>query len=200
MSSRWSCTRAREDIPRPLPPAAPGNRPSRVSPCPPSASAKRSSTSYASGRSPTRPRPTPSVPTSAARPATWPTPPPPTAPTSRSPAGRGTSLLRTKHAAAAPMTGEPDPARAAAALVDAGARLGVVTLGAEGAVLRGEHEADVPGVPARVRSTVGAGDALMGLLLARAARSGFAPAAVADALPDAVAEAARATERWGAVA
>jgi len=55
-------------------------------------------------------------------------------------------------------------------------------------------------VGARVRSTVGAGDALMGLLLARAAAAGYSPGAVRDALPDAVAEAARATERWGAVA
>ena len=132
------------------------------------------------------------------RPARWPTPA--DAAAAAVDVVPGTFLLRTNHTEAAAMTGEPDPARAAAALVDAGARLVVVTLGAEGAVLRGEHEAHVPGVPARVRSTVGAGDALMGLLLARAARSGFAPAAVADALPDAVAEAARATERWGAVA
>ena len=75
----------------------------------------------------------------------------------------------------------------------------VVTLGAGGAILRGEAEADVPGVGAQVRSTVGAGDALMGLLLARAAAGGYSPSAVRDALPDAVAEAARATERWGAV-
>jgi fructokinase len=96
------------------------------------------------------------------------------------------------------MTGEADPASAADALVEAGARLAVVTLGAGGALLRGERAADVAGVPARVLSAVGAGDALMGVLLARLALDRFDPAAAAAALPDAVAAGARATERWGA--
>jgi fructokinase len=97
------------------------------------------------------------------------------------------------------MTGERDPEWAARALVKAGARLVVITLGPDGAILRGELRADVPGVPARVLSTIGAGDALTGLLLARLAATGFYPAAVAAALPDAVAESARACERWGAL-
>ena len=55
------------------------------------------------------------------------------------------------------MTGEADPdPRAAAALVQAGARTAVITLGREGAILRGG--ADVPGVRADVISTIGAGD------------------------------------------
>jgi fructokinase len=46
-------------------------------------------------------------------------------------------------------------------LVAAGARLVVLTLGAAGAILRGELRADVPGVRvARLVSTVGAGDAV----------------------------------------
>jgi len=98
------------------------------------------------------------------------------------------------------MTGEADPERAAAALVTAGARLVVVTLGPEGAMLRGELTADVPGVRAQVRSTVGAGDVLTGVLLAALWLAGFDPPALAEALPEAVAEGARATERWGAVA
>ena len=48
-------------------------------------------------------------------------------------------------------------------------------------------------------STVGAGDALMGVLLGRLSLAGFSPSAVAAALPEAVEVAARATERWGAV-
>ena len=111
----------------------------------------------------------------------------------------GAFLVRTNRVEAEAMTREPDPERAAAALVSRGARLVVVTLGADGALLRGELEADVPGVRARVRSTVGAGDALMGVLLARLSLAGFRASALAPALPAAVAAAARATERWGAV-
>jgi fructokinase len=111
----------------------------------------------------------------------------------------GAFLVRTNRAEAEAMTREPDPERAAAAIVAGGARLVVVTLGADGALLRGELQADVPGVPARVRSTVGAGDALMGVLLARLSLAGFHAPALAPALPEAVAAAARATERWGAV-
>jgi fructokinase len=46
---------------------------------------------------------------------------------------------------------------------------------------------------------MGAGDALTGVLLGRLAQTGFYPAAVAAALPDAVAAGARATERWSAL-
>ena len=84
-------------------------------------------------------------------------------------------------------------------LVDAGARTVVITLGPDGAILRGEAEADVPGVPARVVSTIGAGDVLTGTLLAALAAGGFTPAAVAEALPSAVEAGARACERWGAL-
>ena len=111
----------------------------------------------------------------------------------------GALLVRANAAEAALMTGEDDPERAALALVKAGARLVVITLGARGAILRGELRADVPGVPARVLSTIGAGDALTGLLLGRLALTGFYPPAVAAALPDAVEASARACERWGAL-
>jgi fructokinase len=72
-------------------------------------------------------------------------------------------------------------------------------LGREGAILRGELRADVPGVPANVISTMGAGDVLTGILLARLAVSGFYPSAVAAALPEAVEASARACERWGSL-
>jgi sugar/nucleoside kinase (ribokinase family) len=111
----------------------------------------------------------------------------------------GALLVRANEAEAALMTGEEDAERAALALVKAGARLVVITLGAGGAILRGELRADAPGIPARVASTIGAGDALMGLLLARLAGTGFYPPAVAAALRDAVEAGARACERWGAL-
>ena len=112
---------------------------------------------------------------------------------------RDALLVRATAAEAELMTGESDPEMAARALLKGGARMVVLTLGARGALLRGELRLDVPGVPARVRSTIGAGDTLTGVLLARLALSGWYPAAAAAALPDAVAAAARATERWSAV-
>lgn len=111
----------------------------------------------------------------------------------------GALLVRCNRAEARALTGEADPGTAADALVAAGARAVVVTLGPEGALLRGAAHADVAGRPARVVSTVGAGDALMGVLLARLALADFDPSAVAAALPEAIEASARATERWGAV-
>ena len=111
----------------------------------------------------------------------------------------GALLVRANAAEAALMTGEDEPERAAHGLVKAGARLVVITLGSAGAMLRGELRADVPGVRARVLSTIGAGDALTALLLARLALSDFYPAAVAASLRDAVVQSARACERWGAL-
>ena len=111
----------------------------------------------------------------------------------------GTLLVRANAREAAVMTGEDDPERSALALLKAGAQMVVITLGPEGAILRGELRVDVPGRPAAVRSTIGAGDVLTGVLLARLATSGFYPAAVAAALPEAVAQSALACERWGAL-
>ena len=48
--------------------------------------------------------------------------------------------------------------------------------------------------------TTGAGDAVSGVLLARLTAGGYDPAVLADALPEAVAAAARVTERFGAIA
>jgi sugar/nucleoside kinase (ribokinase family) len=108
-------------------------------------------------------------------------------------------LVRANEAEAALMTGERDPERAATALLEAGARMVVITLGPEGAILRGEFRLDVPGVPAQVISTLGAGDVLTGTLLGRLATSDFYPPAVAAGLRDAVVASARACERWGAL-
>ena len=112
---------------------------------------------------------------------------------------RGALLVRANRAEAALMTGEEDPERAALALVKAGARLVVLTLGPDGAILRGAMRASVPGVTTTIRNTAGAGDALTGTLLARLALSGFYPSSAAAALPEAVAAAAAACQRWGAL-
>jgi sugar/nucleoside kinase (ribokinase family) len=111
----------------------------------------------------------------------------------------GALLVRCNLREAALMTGEEDAERAAQALLKAGARLVVITLGSQGAMLRGELRADVPGVRARVISTIGAGDVVTGVLLARLALSDFYPPAVAASLRDAVVASARACERWGAL-
>jgi len=111
----------------------------------------------------------------------------------------GALLVRCNEHEAMVMTGEEDPERAALALTKAGARMAVVTLGARGAILRGELRADARGLPVEVLSTIGAGDVLSGFLLARLALAGFYPPAVAAALPEAVAAAASACQRWGAL-
>lgn len=111
----------------------------------------------------------------------------------------GALLVRVNRGEAAVLTGEEDPERAAMALVKAGARLVVLSLGAEGAMLRGELRLDVDGVPVSMVSSMGAGDVLTGVLLAKLALSDFYPPVVAAALAHAVAEAARACERWGAL-
>jgi fructokinase len=97
------------------------------------------------------------------------------------------------------LTGETDPARAAEDICALGCRLALVTLGADGALLRGEASADVPGVSAHVVDTTGAGDVLLGIVLAALVRSGYEPAAAAAALPHAVEAAARTTETFGAI-
>ena len=110
----------------------------------------------------------------------------------------GAFLVKCNRAEAAMLSGEDDPERAAAGLLAAGVRHVIVTLGARGAILRGELRHAVPGVPARVVNTAGAGDAFLGALLARLGQSDYYPATLAAALGEAAAEAARATERWGA--
>jgi fructokinase len=111
----------------------------------------------------------------------------------------GAFLVKCNRAEAELLTGEADPDRAAAGLVAAGARHVVITLGAAGAILRGEIRASTPGVPADVIDATGAGDAFFGVLIARLAGSEFYGASLAAALPEAAREAARATERWGAL-
>lgn len=113
----------------------------------------------------------------------------------------GAFLVKANRDEARRITGESDPARAAEALLAAGATLAVITLGAEGALLRGPGlRRAVPGRRATPVNATGAGDTFAGTLLARMAASGWYPPAVAAGLEEAVAAAAGATERWGAVA
>lgn len=112
----------------------------------------------------------------------------------------GAFLVKVNAAEAGLMTGNDDPAHAAEAIcAELGARIAVVTLGAEGALVRGEARADAPGVAARVVDTTGAGDVLLGVLVAALARSHYDPGAAARLLPFAVSTAARSTESYGAV-
>jgi fructokinase len=113
----------------------------------------------------------------------------------------GAFLVKANAEEARALTGELEVEAAAASLLAAGAQHVVVTLGADGAMLRGGGlDRTVGGVAATPVDTTGAGDAVTGVLLAALARTGFYPAALAAMLPDAVAAGARATERYGAVA
>jgi sugar/nucleoside kinase (ribokinase family) len=59
---------------------------------------------------------------------------------------------------------------------------------------------DVRAQPVKaLRSTVGAGDVFLGVLIASLAETDYYPSALAAALPQAAAEAALACERWGAL-
>ena len=114
----------------------------------------------------------------------------------------GATLVHVNREEAELLTGEPDPERAALALRKAGAQVVVITLGSAGAMLRAANRLslDRPAPPTgAVRSTVGAGDALTGTLLAALERSGYYPDAAAAALDDALAAAARACTHWGAL-
>jgi sugar/nucleoside kinase (ribokinase family) len=111
------------------------------------------------------------------------------------------ALLKCNRSEAALLTGKPDPGAAAEALVALGARAVVVTLGADGALLRGAGgPCDVAGVAAAPVDTTGAGDAVSGVLLAGLGAAAFNPAVLPDALSAAVHAAARVTEHFGAVA
>ncbi len=83
----------------------------------------------------------------------------------------GALLVWAEEADAELMTGETDPERAALALVKAGARLVLITLGAEGAILRGELRRDVYEPPAG-----------FGELVGRLTLSDFYPSVVAASL------------------
>jgi sugar/nucleoside kinase (ribokinase family) len=110
----------------------------------------------------------------------------------------GTLVVRANEWEARELTGESDPAAAAAALCSLGTRLGVVTMGRNGAVMRGATNAEEPSPPVEVVSPLGAGDAFMGALAAGLAQLDWDVARGAEALKGAVEAGARACTGWGA--
>ncbi len=78
------------------------------------------------------------------------------------------------------MTGHADPAEAASALLAQGPKVVAVTLGGSGALVAcADGIREVPGFPADVVDTTGAGDSFWGGFLAAFVESGLAPEAVA---------------------
>jgi sugar/nucleoside kinase (ribokinase family) len=110
----------------------------------------------------------------------------------------GTYLVRCTREEAALLTGSEDPASAASGLCALGARLGVVTMGAEGAVMRGAAEGEVDAPEVEVVAPLGAGDAFMGALAAGIGALGWDASRAVEALPAAAAAGARACTGWGA--
>jgi fructokinase len=112
----------------------------------------------------------------------------------------GAFLVKCNAAEARMMTGEAHPEAAAAALLAGGAQHVIVTLGSGGAILRAKGmNVDAAAVrPARVVSTIGAGDVFLGTVVAQLGLTDYYPSALAAALPAAAEQAARACERWGA--
>jgi sugar/nucleoside kinase (ribokinase family) len=111
----------------------------------------------------------------------------------------GSFLVRANRDEAMAITGADDPRRAADALASMDVELAVVTLGAEGTVMRGACEAEEPSPQVEVVSTLGAGDAFMGTLVAGLAERGWDPARGGEALAPALAAAARACTRVSAL-
>jgi sugar/nucleoside kinase (ribokinase family) len=110
----------------------------------------------------------------------------------------GAFMVKTSRHEAELMTGSSDPPAAALGLCELGARVGVVTLGADGAVMRGASSGEVTAPEVEVVSALGAGDAFMGALAAGVAALGWESTRAAEALPAAAEAGARACEGWGA--
>ncbi len=112
----------------------------------------------------------------------------------------GAFLVKCSEDEARLMTGEDDPEAAAQSLLSAGAQYAIVTLGERGAILRGGGlRREAVARPGRVLSTVGAGDVFLGVVLGRLSVTEFYPPALASSLPEAVEEATRACQHWGAL-
>jgi fructokinase len=109
----------------------------------------------------------------------------------------GALVARANEWEAREITGESDPAAAASAFVEHGARLGVVT-GHDGAVMRGAANAEATSPKVEVVSPLGAGDAFTGALAAGLAEVDWEPSRGAEALKGAVEAGARACTGWGA--
>ena len=110
----------------------------------------------------------------------------------------GVFCIKATHDEGELLTGCADPAEAAEALCDFGARVAVVTRGAEGAVMRGESSAEVGAPTVEVVAPLGAGDAFMGALAAGLSTVGWEAERAAEAMEDAAAAGAAACTGWGA--
>ncbi|MBM3667761.1 MAG: hypothetical protein FJW90_09845 [Actinobacteria bacterium] len=112
----------------------------------------------------------------------------------------GCYLVRANQDEAMAITGAADPAAAAEALAALGATLAVVTLGPEGALMRGACEAEAPAPEVELVSSIGAGDAFMGTLVAELHRREWRTESAGEALAPALAAAAEACTHWSAIA
>jgi sugar/nucleoside kinase (ribokinase family) len=114
----------------------------------------------------------------------------------------GAQLFRANRAEATALTGERDPDQAADVLARSGVGLVVLTLGADGVIVRTPRGSGFNGRvrPVPVRSAIGAGDAFTGTLLAAVVnnRADELEAAIRAALPAALRAASQACGRWGA--
>jgi len=111
----------------------------------------------------------------------------------------GSYLIRANREEAIAITGVDDPREAAGELAAMGAELAVVTLAEEGAVIRGACAAEAPAPQVEVVSTLGAGDAFMGTLVAGIAERNWDLTRAGEALAPALEASARACTRWGAL-
>lgn len=111
----------------------------------------------------------------------------------------GSFMVRANDSEARMIAGVDDPREAAAELARLGAQLAVVTLGAEGAVMRGACEAELPAPRVEVVSTLGAGDAFMGTLVGGLAARDWDPTRADEALAPALEASAEACTRWAAL-
>lgn len=110
----------------------------------------------------------------------------------------GAFCVRVNREEARLMTAIDDPASAASALCGLGARIAVVTLGPEGAVMRGAASGEVGSPRVDVVAPLGAGDAFMGALAAGLEATGWEADRAAEALPAATAAGSAACASWGA--
>lgn len=107
-------------------------------------------------------------------------------------------VVKTNRAEAELFTGLGDQVAAAAALVDLGPRLAVVTDGAGEVVVRGESEGSFSPEAIEVVSPLGAGDAFMAGLVAGLAEGDWDLSRADEVVPLACEEAGRACLGWGA--
>jgi sugar/nucleoside kinase (ribokinase family) len=111
----------------------------------------------------------------------------------------GSTVVRANRDEAIAIAQTDNPRDAAQRLAELGAELAVVTLGAEGAVMRGACEAEAPSPQVEVVSTLGAGDAFMGTLVAGLAARDWDLSRAAETLPQALDAAGQACTRWAAL-